>query len=76
MNILKIKVSDEPRILVSAIRHPFRVILSLQGTTDTLSGIIEDDYFVYMNDDHVEFNKMLGVLTKSKINFCVEYHDS
>ena len=47
MNTLKIKVSDEPRLLVSTIVHPSQVILNIEGTKETLSGIIKEEDFVY-----------------------------
>ena len=73
MNTLKIKIADEPRILVSAIRHPFQVILSFEGTTETISGIIRGEDFVYSTSNISTFNNVLSLLTKNKINFSVDY---
>jgi hypothetical protein len=73
MNLLKIKVADEPRLLVSVVRHPYQVILNMEGTKDTLTGIIENDCFVYNTKDSKEFDKAILSLTKSKINFSVEF---
>lgn len=73
MAILKIKVSDEPRIIVSAVTHPFKVILNMEGSTDTLAGIIVNEFFIYENDEFTGFTKAVSLLLSNKINFSVEF---
>ena len=73
MVILKIKIADEPSIIVSAIRHPFKVVLSIGNNSESISGIIEDGEFLYSTDYEPDLLNTISLLTNNKIIFSVEY---
>lgn len=73
MSIIKIKVS-EPRIIATAIRHPFQMVLSFVGnSTDVVTAIIDGDYFIHEDNDYISVQKVVDVLVKNKINFELEF---
>jgi len=67
---LKIKISDEPRIIASVIRDPFQVILSfLNNPKDTVTGILDGEDFVYSSTDAEKFKKVVNTLVDNRISF-------
>jgi hypothetical protein len=73
MTTIKIKISDEPRIIATAVRHPFQVILNFAGVTDTLAGTVEGEEFIFTSDDAKQLKDATDLLIKSKINFSAEF---
>lgn len=73
MSKLKINIADEPRILVSAISNPYQVVLNMEGTSQSLSGIVSNDEFVFTTESNQEFKNAVGLLLDNRINFKVEY---
>lgn len=74
MFVVKIKISDEPRIIATAIRHPFQVVLSFTGdSTDVVTGILDGDHFIQESQDPDATKKVVDTLIKNKINFEVEF---
>jgi|LakMenE18May11ns_1017448.scaffolds.fasta_scaffold9676005_2 hypothetical protein len=73
MRALKIKISDEPRILATAVRHPYQVVLNFEGITETLTGLIEGDSFVFVSKEDQPFKDAIILLTDNKINYSVEF---
>jgi hypothetical protein len=67
---LKIKISDEPRIIASAIRDPFQVVLSfLNNPKDIVTGILDGEDFVYSSSDAKKFKSVVNMLVDNKISF-------
>lgn len=73
MTTIKIKISDEPRIIATAVRHPFHVILNFEGVPDTLAGTVEGDEFIFTSDDAQKLKEATDLLIKSRINFTAEF---